>query len=295
MASKFNFKALSLRALFLIYFVVAIPLMYLIISQSLIAQKNKNEYARILSFEERFLKLPSLIQLVTSKQSSLRSQADEYSSTAQSASDIVLYGGIALGLISLGFLISIIRLFFQTPNYYQTLWYGIFGVSLICLLIGISTPILEILAFEDDLKIEALSFVDLPIKGEIIFYHQNKSILDVIGVLFEKGNYLVGICIFLFSLVIPFGKLILGGLSVSGYYQKEKIDNWIQKIGKWSMADVFVVAIFLSFMSFNNFNTGISTKSDTLIGFYFFLVYCMLSIYAGIVAQKHKKKMEEKL
>ncbi|MCU0437380.1 MAG: paraquat-inducible protein A [Raineya sp.] len=295
MTSTFSLKALSIRALFLIYFLVAIPLMYVVISQSQIAQKNKNDYAKILSFEERFLKLPSLIQLVTSKQSSIRSQADEHLSIAQNASDIVLYAGIALGVLSFVFLVFIIRSFSQTINYYKTLWYGIFGVSIVSLIIGISTPILEILAFEDDLKIEALSFVDLPIKGEIIFYYQNKSVLDVIGVLFEKGNYLVGICIFLFSLVIPFGKLILGGLSVSGYYQKEKIDDWLQKIGKWSMADVFVVAVFLSFMSFNNFNTGISTKSDTLIGFYFFLAYCMLSIYAGMIAQKHQKKTEEKL
>lgn len=295
MKSKFNIKALTKRALFFLYFLVAIPLVYVVITESQIAQKNKNEYARILSFEERFLKLPSLIQLVTSKQSSLRNQADEYKTTAQSASDIVVYGGIALGLLSLGFLFSIFKLFSQTKHYYQTFWYGIFGVSVVCLVIGISTPILEILAFEDDLKIEALSFIDLPIKGEIIFYHQNKSVLDVIGVLFEKGNYLVGICIFLFSLVIPFGKLILGGLSISGYYQREKVDNWLQKIGKWSMADVFVVAIFLSFMSFNNFNTGISTKSETLIGFYFFLAYCMLSMYAGVIAQKYKTKMEEKL
>ena len=52
----------------------------------------------------------------------------------------------------------------------------------------------------------------------------------------------------------------------------------VGRIGKWSMADVFVVATFLSYLSFSNMNTGIDTEANTLVGLYFFFAYCILSI-----------------
>jgi len=290
--AKLSFKKLSFKGIFILYVLLAAPLAWITIEYSGVAQTNKHEYARISSFEERFLKVRSLIRMVLSRESSAGSRAEEYLSNANNASDIAVYSSIFLGLISVGFLAYIVSVFRTDADFYKRLWYGIFGVALVSLVVGISTPILEITAFEDDFKIEALKFVELPIKGEIVFYHQNKSILDVIGVLFDKGNYLVGVCIFLFSLIIPFGKLFMGWLFIAGYLHNPKLKEWLHQLGKWSMADVFVVSIFLSFMSFTNFNTGISTKSQTFVGFYFFLAYCVLSIYAGFLANKISPQKE---
>ena len=60
----------------------------------------------------------------------------------------------------------------------------------------------------------------------------------------------------------------------------------INKLGKWSMADVFVSSIFLSVFSFSNMNSGVDTASKTLIGIYFFLAFVVLSIISGVFLKK---------
>jgi paraquat-inducible protein A len=66
-------------------------------------------------------------------------------------------------------------------------------------------------------------------------------------------------------------------------------------IGKWSMADVFVVAIFLAVLSTDHaqsveqhqlsffgmsldFEISTQTMSNVGVGFYFFVGYCMISL-----------------
>ncbi|MEL6988227.1 MAG: paraquat-inducible protein A, partial [Bacteroidota bacterium] len=65
------------------------------------------------------------------------------------------------------------------------------------------------------------------------------------------------------------------------YYKNSKLYGFVKYIGKWSMADVFVVAIFLGFLAFNNMQTGIQTRSHVLLGLYFFLTYCVVSIVSS--------------
>jgi hypothetical protein len=44
------------------------------------------------------------------------------------------------------------------------------------------------------------------------------------------------------------------------------------------MADAFVIATSLSYLSFSNMNSRIDTEAKTLVGLYFFLAYCIFSI-----------------
>ena len=83
----------------------------------------------------------------------------------------------------------------------------------------------------------------------------------------------------------------------------EKGFRFINVIGKWSMADVFVVAILLAFMATSGegqtktFEVTIlgmilpvemitSIKSGLGAGFYYFLSYCLLSIGSLHFVQK---------
>ena len=52
-------------------------------------------------------------------------------------------------------------------------------------------------------------------------------------------------------------------------------------ISKWSMADVFVVGLFLAFLSFANMSTGVDMGSDILFGLYYFAGYVVISIFIG--------------
>ena len=61
-------------------------------------------------------------------------------------------------------------------------------------------------------------------------------------------------------------------------------------IGKWSMADVFVAACFLSFLSFNNMSNQIETESHSLLGLYFFLSYVVVSLISSMLMNIELKK-----
>jgi uncharacterized paraquat-inducible protein A len=73
----------------------------------------------------------------------------------------------------------------------------------------------------------------------------------------------------------------LACLLVPKWYQRRSLRWFLEYGGKWSMADVFVVAVFLAFLAFSNMQVGIPTESRVLIGLYFFLGYCLLSLLAG--------------
>lgn len=131
-------------------------------------------------------------------------------------------------------------------------------------------------------------------EGSIYYFYQNKSVVDVIFLLFQNENYFVGTCILFFSIVFPITKLIFTILSVySSKWRHNKFISFIvQTLGKWSMADVMVAACFLSFLSFANMNAGVDTESDVLHGMYFFLGFVLLSLLSSITLKIHDRRVK---
>ena len=186
----------------------------------------------------------------------------------------------------------------------QTLGLAIITIALACLIIGVITPMLEISAYSTNLTIPLkfsvplIGEIDIPDKvfeGRMYYYYQSKSVIDLINVLLESKNYVVAVSIFIFCVFVPFIKLTLSVLLLlsrpfrnSGFVKKT-----VGKIGKWSMADVFVVATFLSYLSFSNMNSGIDTEANTLVGLYFFLAYCILSIASSQFIELAVRKERE--
>lgn len=178
-----------------------------------------------------------------------------------------------------------------TRKFADSGWFkmGLLLVALACLFPGLTAPMLEISAYENDLKIPIkikTSFFSLDIDktqvfdGEMYFYYQSKSVIELIGLLFRQQNWVVGVSILLFSVVIPTGKtsLLLWSI-VARKTPRNRALKWLMlKAGKWSMADVFVAGVFLAFLAFNNMQTGIATQSSILPGMYFFLAYVVLSV-----------------
>ena len=148
---------------------------------------------------------------------------------------------------------------------------------------------LEISAFNTNLTIPLelslpwIGKIDIPDKvfeGRMYYYYQSKSVIDLINVLLESKNYVVAVSVIGFSVVVPAIKLALSVLLLLSRYFRDScfVKKTVNKIGKWSMADVFIVATFLSYLSFSNMNPGIETEVKTLVGLYFFLSYCILSL-----------------
>ncbi len=183
----------------------------------------------------------------------------------------------------------------------------------LCLLMGgITTPMIDLEA-RIDLLVFQLMGHEMAFTDNIIYF-QSKSITDVVRVLWQEGSIqmiFVGFLIFLFSIIFPAAKLISSLLfSRAGESIKSNkiIRFFVFKSGKWSMADVMVVAIFMAYVGFNGIVGGelhrlsetadpveIFTTNGTRLlgGFYLFLCFCISSLFLSELLSKPIKKNNE--
>ena len=178
-------------------------------------------------------------------------------------------------------------------------------LTFVVLFVGLTSPMIEI-----DARIKEMSFLLI---GERISFHdqviffQSKSIVDVVRILLETGKYdsaIVGMLILLFSIVFPIGKLLATKCYLLGnerWRNNKVIQFFAFKSGKWSMADVNVVAIFMAYIGFKgildsqlaslNLKTdslaSISTNETTLQpGFILFLAFVLFGLILSVILQK---------
>jgi hypothetical protein len=140
------------------------------------------------------------------------------------------------------------------------------------------------------------------------------SLLGTIQELWQDERLFVAGLIFIFSIVIPLIKalLVLSAYLTENIHIERSIIDFVGKIGKWSMADVFVVAIFLAILSTDHaetesqqtlvifgFKLDLIISSETLSvvgnGFYFFTAYCLMSLLGTQFSQRglsHKNDLK---
>ena len=140
-------------------------------------------------------------------------------------------------------------------------------LSLALLLPGLTQPMITIRA----------SFTVFGQTHEI--YSDTRSILQTIENLHESGDDFVAGLILLFSVIVPVLKaLLLGTIPLlRSIGARSKLFHLVRSISKWAMVDVFVVAIYVSFLaskSADNFDATVE------VGFYYFVGYCLLSLMA---------------
>lgn len=171
-------------------------------------------------------------------------------------------------------------------------------LSLFCVVLlfgGVLTPMVEVEA--------KISRVGLRLLGEPIafqdqlLYFQSKSVLEVFQTLITMGRpemWFVGVLVLMFSVVFPTLKLITLAFCL---HKPALLRNRVVKFlamdsSKWSMADVMVLAIFMSFVAFNGLiGSAVShlneTGADLLIptdssrvlpGCYLFIGFCLASL-----------------
>lgn len=127
-------------------------------------------------------------------------------------------------------------------------------LAIIVLAVGLMSAMIEI-----DARIKEVDFVllgeSIVFRDQIIFY-RSKSILEVVQVLMSQSkldSIFVGFLILAFSVILPVSKLISTEIYLLGSekIRKNKFLHWLAiKSGKWSMADVMVVAIFMAYVGF---------------------------------------------
>ena len=178
------------------------------------------------------------------------------------------------------------------------LYISLVACLLILLIAGVTTPMIDMEA-----KLSQMTFVllDHPVNFENqVLYFQTKSVLDVFWIMITHDALdmkIVGIMMIAFSIIFPVLKLIS---SAFYYYDYKNLrhNSWIEffvlKSGKWSMADVMVVAIFMAYIGFNGIISSqfgkLATTSKELVilttngtslqpGYYLFFTYAALSIF----------------
>lgn len=124
------------------------------------------------------------------------------------------------------------------------------------------------------------------LEGEISAYNKTQSILGTVKELASNNNLFVAALVGLFSIVIPSLKLLLQllycCLPLNG--SKQKLGLVICALSKWSMVDVFVIALIVTYLAGNAHG-----KSGELLvmnaqfgeGFWYFSAYCIFAIIAS--------------
>ena len=121
-------------------------------------------------------------------------------------------------------------------------------------------------------------------------FAETRSILQTVKDLHESGNDLVAGMILFFSVLVPFIKAVL--LGVVGLLKptvpvRYRLFAFVRGISKWAMADVFVVGVYIAYLS--------AKATDALDaqlheGFYYFTAYCLISLLSVQVMHVEQPK-----
>jgi hypothetical protein len=164
---------------------------------------------------------------------------------------------------------------------------------------GVLSPMLEV-----EVRVSKLdaTLLGTPIEfQEQSLYYRSKTVLEVCQTLIQMGRpemTLVGVLVILFSVIFPVLKMLALGASVirPALLRTNRVVKLLAfELSKWSMADVMVLAIFMSFVAFNGVigsawdglrgmpniqQVTIPTNASKILpGFYLFLGFCLSSIF----------------
>lgn len=127
---------------------------------------------------------------------------------------------------------------------------------------------------------------------DIEVYAQTRSIIGSVRHLYEVKSPMPATLILLFSVIVPLAKaaMIFWALFLRDDHSRRRTLDFVELIAKWSMADVFAVALFITYLAAQasqtppgdpNFPPPMVTFTASLgAGFYWFAAYCIFSLAA---------------
>jgi len=125
---------------------------------------------------------------------------------------------------------------------------------------------------------------------EVEVYEQTRSIVGSVQRLYEVGSPVPATLILLFSVIVPLSKaaLVAWAVFIAHARWRRRTLKFVETIAKWSMADVFVVALFIAYLAAQASATPTTgpNAAPALIaftaafgpGFYWFATYCLFSL-----------------
>ena len=182
---------------------------------------------------------------------------DEFNKTITDRTEIIQQKAYNFMFMMLGVMLLFLLIWFfirKMPVLHSPFFIMSVLLAMVFLLIGLAAPMIEI-----DARIPEMKFMiigkNIQFHDQVLFY-QSKSIIDVVKILITTGkpdSIFVGFLILLFSIVFPIAKLLSTKVVLLGTqkWRENKIIKFFAfKSGKWSMADVMVIAIFMAYIGF---------------------------------------------
>jgi hypothetical protein len=182
------------------------------------------------------------------------------------------------------------------------------GATLVLLAGGILTPMIEIDARITELSIELLG-EPLSFTNQVLYF-QTKSVFDVAAILVQTraaDMILVAVLLVVFSILFPALKIVATWVYFFDYRELRRhptVRFFALRSGKWSMADVMVIAIFMAYIGFSGLVGNqlgslreasaavevLTTNGTTLApGFYLFLGFVLASLWLSTVLESRLK------
>lgn len=182
--------------------------------------------------------------------------------------------------ISAAFLVWFTVLHYRSPRRVnlRRLLLHLAGVSAVFLAVGLTAPILSLAVSQQ-----------VPVLGDVVLSYEVKSVVGMVWTLLWQGNLLLGFVLLIFSIMTPLAKLGLSfvALSISSGCWRGRALGLIQRLGKWSMVDVFVVAVTVALLA--GAGQG-NTDASMGQGMVFFTTYALISLILGpMLLRLHRK------
>jgi hypothetical protein len=120
-------------------------------------------------------------------------------------------------------------------------------------------------------------------------YHQTRSILGSVRYLYRVGSPTAATLILVFSVMVPFTKaaMVLWAVWHREPERRRRTLHFVELIAKWSMADVFAVALFIAYLAARASQAPpgpgfvpqvVNFTASFGPGFYWFAAYCLVSL-----------------
>lgn len=125
---------------------------------------------------------------------------------------------------------------------------------------------------------QVLPFMEMQ---KLVFFKEGYSLPRSILSMWNNGLYFLAVVIFLFSIVFPFTKL---ALLLAIWFMpfeaamRDRTLHWLAAVGKWSMLDVFVVAVLLVLTQ-----ASAMVSATPRMGLYLFAGAILLSMVATMM------------
>jgi len=229
---------------------------YINISKEISSQKGANEM-----FEDKLNKILETITFGTydkhSQETYSRQELEKFAENTYQTSLAYLY-------YFFGTIVVFLVLFFFLDKEFLIIYIALAGI--VSLVFALISPLIMMIVYQA-----------FPILGEVTLSFESKSIIGTIEKMYHDKNYVIAVLVLLFSVLIPFLKSMV--LLLYGFFKETGMGKslilFVDKIGKWSMADVFIVAVLVVFFSTKQ---DIHTSIKLEVGLYFFIGYVMLSM-----------------